>query len=283
MLLISLIKITVSISLVLGLVYVSERFSPRVAGIIGGTIIGGTFISLFFFGFEHGPDFVQQAIPWVIAGLGAEIAFYIGYYMGSQLFDPKASNFYHMSSSTIFGFLFFIAAGYILSTLNLTLLGAVCIFLLSYVIGNFVLKRIKDAKIKNVKAVKTKELAFRAIMVSVLILAITNVPQFLGNRWAGIFSAFATCTFPTLLILQYKYRDEAFPTVLKNISWSLSSLVVYVISIFYLYVSFGIYWGTLLGTVISFVYLFFILFLSKSFKKLTLSNHARLPKMSKSL
>ena len=80
----------------------------------------------------------------------------------------------------------------------------------------------------------------------------------MGNRWAGIFSAFATTTFPVLLILQYKHGEEAVSTVIKNISWSIGSLVFYVISIYFFYDLIGIYLGTVVSFILSACFLFFI-------------------------
>jgi len=253
-------KILVGISLVLFLVYLSEKVSPKIAGIIGGTAIGGTAVSLFFFGFEHGAGFVQQAIPWTIAGLGSEIMFYLGYYFGGKIVPNKFGLFWQMLSAIFFSFLFFFSLGYLLSIIDFTLLTGVLAFSAIYLIVNFIFRNIRNRSFLCVHKTTFWEFIFRIIIVSGLIIFITSVPLLLGNRWAGLFSAFATTTFPVLLILHYKHGSDALNTVIKNISWSLSSLVVYIIGVYYLYEIIGVYYGTLVSFVISFVFLLILKF-----------------------
>lgn len=258
-----IIKIIVAVLTVLFLALLAEYCSPRVAGIIGGSAIGGTAIVLFFFGYEHGIDLVRGAIPGTIAGLGGEVFFYVGYYYGSQLLKKNTSHIAHIISAAMVGLIFFFLHAIAISYLKLTLVSATIIFAVAVVMGTLYLRRIPHAK-SPVKAPFTfRTLLIRASFAAVVILLITITPYYVPSQWAGIFSAFPTGILPFLIIVHYTYGDGIFPVFLRNIAWSITTLVVYVFAIYYLYPIYGVGIGTLLGEIISFVYLGFILFARK--------------------
>ncbi len=260
-----IIKIFVSVLTVLLLAALAEYASPRVAGIIGGSAIGGTAIVLFFFGYEHGIQYVRDAIPGTIAGLGGEVLFYVGYYRGSQLLEKKRSRIAHIASGTLVGLLLFFLHAIIIGYIQLTLISGSIVFLLATVFGTLYLKRISPATVPVKAPFTLKTILLRACFAGTVILLITITPYYVPSQWAGVFSAFPTGILPFLVIVHYTYGDAIFPVFLRNISWSLTTLAVYVLSIYYLYPLCGLAIGTLLGEIISFVYLGCVLFLKSSF------------------
>jgi hypothetical protein len=71
------LKITVSVAIVLALIFISEK-SPRLGGLLAGLPIG-TGIMIFFYGIGQEINFIIQGIPYGISGLASSLAFAVGY------------------------------------------------------------------------------------------------------------------------------------------------------------------------------------------------------------
>lgn len=250
-----IIKALVGIAVVLVLIYVSENVSPRIAGIIGGTPIGATAVVLFFYGIEHGVTYVRQAIPWSIAGLGIELGgFYVAYYIGSRLFKSDRHTIIHVASSIVLSFATLFLLGFLITLTQMNLEGSLAVFFIGYAIGNGMAQTIPPAEDTEKKKLTIVLHAVRVLFVVVLILLITSAPLILSSKWSGILASFPATIFPLLLILQLTYKHALFPTIIKNISWSTSTLVMYVLMVYMLYPVLGVYQGTLAAFMISLAY-----------------------------
>ncbi len=249
------IKALVGIVVVLGLIYVSENLSPRIAGIIGGTPIGATAVVLFFYGIEHGIGYVQEAIPWTIGGLGIELGgFYVAYFLGSRIFKSSRHTLVHVAASLVCSFAVLLVMGSLLALNTLTIGSALSIFFIGYFIGNSVAQLIPPHEPMEKRTLTITLHIIRIAFVVALILLITSAPLVLSHRWSGILASFPATIFPLLLILQLTYKNAMFPTIIKNISWSTSTLVVYILMVYLLYPVLGVYGGTIASFMISLSY-----------------------------
>ena len=67
-----LLKIAVTLMVVIGLSWVAEHVSPKLAGILAG-YPHGIAIVLYFIGVEQGVDFAARAAIYAIGGLAANV------------------------------------------------------------------------------------------------------------------------------------------------------------------------------------------------------------------
>ena len=79
-------KIVVSIIAVVGLSFVAEHVSPKVAGILSGYPLG-TAIALFYIGLENGEQFAASSAVFTIAGFSASLVLVYVYYRVSIALD----------------------------------------------------------------------------------------------------------------------------------------------------------------------------------------------------
>lgn len=249
-----IIKILVSIFFVLGLVFVSER-SPKIGGLLIGLPLGAG-ILIFFYGLEQSIDFVTQSIPYAIAGLISTLAFGVGFYLGGKFFLKKP--ILHVLSALFGGLAGFLGIGFLLSLLKIDLFTGILIFLLGMVFAIIFFRHVPESKNAKPKKFTLSTLIFRALFVVAIVLAITGTAQIIGVKWAGIMASFPTNICPLLIILAYTYKNEIYPSVLKHFSYSVTTLLVFYLSVLWLFPRLGIYYGILAVYLICFSYLYLL-------------------------
>lgn len=250
-----IIKFITTILLVLILSLLAEYVSPKVSGIISG-IPTGTALILFFYGLENGTQFASESSLFNLVGMLSMQVFIYLYFIFSTK-NTKTNIFISSIIATI-GYLFVV---FLLKQFNFNLLYALIVPLISIPLFTYIFKKINDSTIKNKVKLSPEILFIRAIVASLVILIITGIAQFVGPKWAGLLSAFPTTLFPLILIIHSTYGKENVHTIIKNVPKGQWSMVIYVISIFYLYPLLGVYLGTLIS------YSFVVLYLLVLFKK----------------
>lgn len=248
-----IIKIIVTILFVLILSLLAEYVNPKVSGIISG-IPTGTAIILFFYALEQGTDFASQSSLFNLVGMLSMQVFIYLYFMASSK-NGKINIFISSIIATI-GYLIVI---FLLKQFQFNILTALIIPLISIPLFTYLFKKIDNTIIKNKVKLSTKILFIRAIVASVVILLVTSIAQIVGPKWAGLFSAFPTTLFPLILIIHDTYGKEHVHTIIKNVPKGQWSMVIYVISVFFLYPLLGVYLGTLISYSLVILYLLVIL------------------------
>jgi hypothetical protein len=244
-----IIKIIVTILFVLILSLLAEYVSPKVSGIISG-IPTGTAIILFFYALEQGTDFASQSSLFNLVGMLSMQVFIYLYFRASSK-NGKINIFISSIIATI-GYLIVI---FLLKQFQFNILTAPIIPLISIPLFTYLFKKIDNTIIKNKVKLSTKILFIRAIVASVVILLVTSIAQIVGPKWAGLFSAFPTTLFPLILIIHDTYGKEHVHTIIKNVPKGQWSMVIYVISVFFLYPLLGVYLGTLISYLLVILYL----------------------------
>lgn len=249
-----ILKTVVSILVVLGLVYISEK-TPKIGGLLAGLPLG-TGIVIFFYGIEQGPHFVMQSIPYGISGLVSSLSFIIGFYNGGKYFIKQPV--LHVTSALLFSLIAFFSVSYFLSLFNITLIISLLIFIVGVVLATLYLNHIPI----NKKVTKPKPtlytMSFRALFVTAIILLITGTAKLMGTQWAGVMASFPTAVCPLLIILAYSYKDELYPIVIKTFSYSISTLLVFYLLVLWLFPTMGVYSGTLIAYLVCFIYTYFL-------------------------
>ena len=91
----------------------------------------------------------------------------------------------------------------------------------------YLFKNIENHKINNKVKVDYKVLLLRAGFAVLIILIITSIPELVGTKWAGLFSAFPSTIFPLILIVHFTYSKEHVYTIIKNVPIGIFSVIIY--------------------------------------------------------
>ena len=248
------IKIFISIAMVLGLVFVSEK-SPKLGGLLSGLPLS-VGIVMFFYAYQEGVAFSVHVVPYGIAGLASMLAFGVGFHLGAKLFFNY--RFLNTLSATVSGLLAYSFVGFLLTLFQINLIIAIMIFLFSMPIAIIFFHNVP--KVSGAVTLKNgfAALAFRAVFATVVILSITGMSSILGEKWGGILASFPTMIGSVLIILVYSTKNGIYPNVLKHFSYGISILALYYLLVLWLYPSIGLGFGTLLAYMICFIYLYLL-------------------------
>ncbi len=248
-----LIKILVSVFMVVTLSLIAEFVSPRVAGILSGYPLGAA-ISLFFIAFEISPRFAAESALYTMTGLVGIQGFIYFYYLASSRLKPHGK-WFSITVASLAGFAGYLLIISILHGLRTTLLIALVIPLISFVLFRFLFRKIKDVRIESRLRLSIVLLFGRGLFAAAVILLITWAARLVGPGWAGLFSAFPITLFPVMVIVHFSYRLDHVHTLIKNVPDGLVSLFIYALVVHLTYPSLGIYFGTIIAYFCATIYL----------------------------
>jgi len=252
-----LIKILISTIIVVLLAEISIRVNPVLGGILSGLPLGAG-LSVYFISYQEGIPFLVRGIPWGISALSSSILFCFFYLMTGRYFK-SGNNIISIAFSSLMGFVSFYISGYLIYKLDLNLLSATIIFFIIFFMNILILKKIKVNQIikKNKKNSITK-LLIRGLMAGITISILTEIASIAGSRWAGILSSFPSTLFALLVVLHFEEQKKLYPSVIYGFSFSVSTLLVFYISCWYLLPKLGLNLGFILIYLISISYLFLL-------------------------
>ncbi len=233
-----IVKLLVATGVVLGLSVVTERASPKLAGLLSGLPIG-TVITLFFIGLENGTSFASDAAIYNMAGLIAMQSLLFVYYKASAALGKNSLLL--SAGLSVIGYFLVVC---LLQFLVLNVLVAVLLPLISIILFAYLFREIEDSKIETRVTLGPGVLLGRAVAAAAIILAVTGTAALVGPKWAGLFSAFPTTVFPLLLIVHHAYGAKPVHTIIRNFPTGLASTLAYSLIVSLAYPAFGIYWGT---------------------------------------
>lgn len=249
-----LAKILISITTVLGLVFISERVSPKWGGLLAGLPLG-TGIFIFFYSIEQGIEFTRDGIPFGIASLAGSMALNMGFYLGAKISQQK---FWHIFSASFFGIAAFFIVSFVISQFKISLLTGIILFLIATALSILFFRHVEEHKGHTPAKVTLELILFRCIFIVTLVLTITTIAAKIGPEWSGIFASFPVNGFPLYFILAFHYGDKLYPVVFKHLSYSFSNLCLFYLLVFWLFPILGVYWGILASYSLCFGYLFLL-------------------------
>lgn len=252
-----LVKILISTVIVVLLAEISTRINPVLGGILSGLPLGAG-LSVYFISYQNGIEFLVKGIPWGISALSSSILFCFFYLMAGRYFKSE-NNIISIASSSLMGFISFYISGYLIYKLDFNLLSATIIFFIIFFMNILILKKIKVNQIikKNKKNSITK-LLIRGLMAGIIISILTEIASIAGSRWAGILSSFPSTLFALLVVLHFEEQKKLYPSVIYGFSFSVSTLLIFYISCWYLLPKLGLNLGFVAIYFISISYLFLL-------------------------
>jgi hypothetical protein len=234
-----LYKIGITILAVLGLSFIAEKISVRLAGLLSGYPIG-TAIILHFYGLEYGAQFAADAALFNLCGLFASQCFAYTYYRVSQ----RTASLFMTSSLALTGYLL---PALVMSQTNPTRLTALVIAISATTLFCILFR---GHKVKQMVAPQTwsaRLVAGRLVFTASLVLIVTEFADIVGPGWAGLFSAFPVALYPLVFLLHREYGPETAQSILRNFPYGLWSVIAYALTVSLVYPLYGVIWGTLLG------------------------------------
>lgn len=244
-----LVKVVASAAMVLALTAVAEHLSPRLAGILSGYPLGAA-IALFFIGVENGARFAADSAVYTLAGFSASLVLVAVYHWVSATVLRGGTLI--ASSMSVAAFLLAAAA------LSYVSFGLVSGSLLT--VGAMLLSLWRFNRIDNLSAPKRVKstasvLLVRAMAAALIVLLVTGLAGIVGERWAGVLSAFPITLFPFMVIIHLTYGKAYVHTIIKNFPLGMGSLIVYAIAVAVAYPRYGVAVGTAIAFLLATGYL----------------------------
>ncbi|MEM7196094.1 MAG: hypothetical protein AAF402_14195 [Pseudomonadota bacterium] len=246
-------KIVSATVIVLGLSIVTERISPRVAGVLAGLPLGAAIV-IFFIGIEQGPEFGGETSLSMVLGLTASLVFLYSYWFcSSRLF--RSNRYSRLVMCSLLSIAVFLFTSWLLSGVpqNVGLMTAITVATCLLCIRLF--RKIPNVKVEQRVRLTLPVLAVRALIAVAIVALITGVAAYVGPRWSGLLAGFPITLYPLLLIVHRTYSAEQVGSIIKNFPFGMGSLVIYGLLVSYLYPAMGVISGTTVAMVAAISYL----------------------------
>lgn len=232
-------KVCITMLAVLGLSFIAEKISARLAGLLSGYPVG-TAIILHFYGLEYGAQFAADAAIFNLCGLCASQCFAYTYYRVAQ----RTASLFITSTLALSGYLL---PAYLVSQITPTRLTALVLAIMATALFCLLLRNNSIAPAATPRCWSLRLVAGRLVFTAGLVLLVTEVADLVGPGWAGIFSAFPVALYPLVFLLHREHGPATVRTLLENFPFGLWSVIAYALSVSIIYPVYGVIWGTLLG------------------------------------
>ena len=234
--------------LVLTLSFVAEKLSPKISGILSGLPLGSS-ITLIFFAIENGVDYVTKVALYNIHGLFAALAFSIGYYI-STFYKGK----FEIFLSLLISFISYLVIAFILAYVPPHVFFTPFIVIVLMLIATIYFAKKENFSIDKKIKTSVNDILFRSILTIFIFLVVSSLPKYVPSNIAGIFSSFPTVLLPLMLIIHFRHSNLQARTIIKNTPFGLSSVVIYLLIVYFSYSKIGILYGTILALFCSVLY-----------------------------
>jgi uncharacterized membrane protein (GlpM family) len=233
------IKFFVTVFAVILIAEVAKRINPNIAGILMGLPLGAA-ISVYFFDYEQGTDFVLAAIPWGIAGLSSTVVFALAYLCAGRLcagWRPAAQ----IAASGAASLLAWAVSAVLLRFVRMSLAVATAIFAAAIILNILILRKIRRPTGKTSdKASSLKVILLRAAAAGITISLVTGFAQLIGSSWSGIVSAFPVMMLPLMIVLHYEDGHRSYPGIVYSYAYSIPNLLVFYLCLYFFLPRIGI-------------------------------------------
>lgn len=250
-----LVKIALSITLVMGLSAIAERFGPRAAGLLAGYPLGVA-IALFFIGYEINAGFAARSAVFTPSGLVSNLCLTAGYLLGLRL--PGR---WSLPAAGVCGLAAFMLAGSLLQWVPGLLPVQLVLVTLVIAIFAFGYRMLPEQPVER-RAMTRGIMLLRGVLAAAIVVLVTALAHVLPERWAGLLAGFPFTMYPLLLLMHASYGPRMVVPIIKHYPAGLGSLVVYALTVALGYETLGIYRGTALGFVAATLYLIVFVHLS---------------------
>lgn len=241
-----IIPFIIASSVVVGVTVIAEKFGTRIGGILG-TVPSTIIVAFVFIAMNQGEDFASRAVAIVPAEMAINLVFLFSFSILSSRTGAVKALIYSLVIWTLFSAaLLFIEVHSVL--VSYIIYSATLLFL--FVMMERVLKMRSRGSVK-VKYTPGK-IAFRGIFAG-FIIGTTVLLSNIGEVISGIFSVFPAIFLSTMIITLREHGSRFSGGIGKSMLLGSQTVVVYAISVHFLYPVAGIFLGTVISFLISIV------------------------------
>jgi len=234
---------TISALVVILITVIAEKYGTKIGGILG-TLPSTIVVAFVFIALNRGVDFASESVAVVPAEMGINLAFLCIF----ALLAYKS-----MTTGLFAAFVFWIIFSSILFFTDMhNIYVSLALFFISMIITFLILEKVKKIKSQGKRQVHYTPL--KIILRGVLTGAIIAISVFLSNLdpvLAGIFSVFPAILTSTMIISYREHGPDFSAGIAKSMIFGSSSVMSYATAIHFLYPSYGIVLGSIVGLVIA--------------------------------
>jgi len=245
-----LAKIGITVAFVFILTWIAERVHPTIAGILSGFPLGIA-LTLYFFGFEQGPEFASNSAQATVAAFSANIASF--YFYGLAIIKKDANPF--LASVAGISAFFIIALVLSVTPADQHILLGLAISVASIAAFQFLQRDFKGEVIANRAPLTIPTIFIRSGSAAATVVLITWLAHSIGVKWSGLLAGFAITAFPFLVLIHVTYGKGVAISIIQKYPLGIGSLIVYCLGIAQFYPAQGINLGTVYSLLYSIAYL----------------------------
>lgn len=228
------------------LLIISERIGPKIAGIISGLPTGSA-ITILVIGINQGAEFAGISALKNLSMVPALMVLLITFWLLGRFYTGYFSSIITVAGSI----LAFIACGTIVYTAPVDWRISAFISAAFAIITHRLFLNMKIFSTSKIRYSGIGVIFTRSAIATTLIGFLIYYSGFMGPEITGIVSAFPMTLMPLLIITRYTHGIESTLSIIKNVPRGLTSLIVYMICVFYSFSYIGIVLGTILATFLS--------------------------------
>lgn len=245
--------INVVLSVIVGGIWVAsstvivDKFGTKVGGLIAG-LPSTVVVALFFIGLSQGVESVVESTSVVPLAFAANGPFMLVYAALS-----KKGLWQSMGAALLVWFgISYLIMFFNLSNFNWGLAVCILVLIISTIIFEKAFRALSIPRYKT--AYKNSQLLARALFAGLIIGSAVLASKFLNPLFGGILASFPAVFVSAIIILHNSRGPKVSIGLAKSLLISgFINVMAYIIAIRFYYVSIGLYWGTLIGLLTSFV------------------------------
>lgn len=203
-------KMLLSSGLVLGLSWIAEKASPKLAAVLGGFPLGVGII-LGIFAFERPGEFANLSAIHTLAGLSANMSLMSTYAILLSRFPTLPVWASSLGSVLVFGLI-----GFVLSLFDFTIGSALALSVMTLLATLWLFRNMPEHRIEAPLKGSFYVMAQRAAFATLCVLVITGLAETLGAKVSGILASFPLTVFPLLVILHHAYGPRPIIAMAKH-------------------------------------------------------------------
>ncbi len=238
---------------VLGLAFIAERVSTRIAGIISGAPLNAVLVYLFV-GYDMGTAYVVESVPHGIASFTATLLFVLAYYWVSSRIKRLA-----VLGSALIGVAVYVVIAAVLVTISFGMLGALVLTVSAIALAIWLFRKIEFVPVERPVRYTPRLILIRGGCAAMLIVGVITLAEALGTRWTGLLTGFPATLLPTLLIIHVTYGTANTHAIIRNFPVGVGSIILYILSVPVTFPRWGVLGGTAASMAVSCAYLTFVM------------------------
>lgn len=226
----------------------AEKLGSKIGGLIAN-LPSNILISLVFVALVNDIEYVTNSVPAIPVGMLIDTLFLVIFIITLQ---------YGLLLSTIVSLLswFILALGATYLHFNNLILNTILYFVITIIAFIYIEKKFNFSSVaKSRKKYSITQILVRALFAGTVVSSIILISRYVSPYFLGIFSTFPAVLISTMVILVMNQNKEFAQATGKVLILSSTNIVIYGIAVAYTYPAFGIFWGTIISFLASFLWI----------------------------